>query len=95
MNRIDTEKNRRILVIDDNPSIHDDLRKILCGVDTTNSRLVASEAIFFGHAGEESPLLDFEIDSAYQSQGSNHLRGQTIALAILGADRVRFTRFYI
>jgi len=59
--------NRRILVIDDNPAIHEDFRKILCGTMPTAQSLADSEAAFFGEA---ATLTDegVEMDSAFQGQ---------------------------
>ena len=63
-----TPANRRILVIDDNPAIHEDFRKILCPVDTKlEEELDADESAIFG--GPSAPgMLTFQIDSAYQGQ---------------------------
>jgi PAS domain S-box-containing protein len=58
--------NHRILVIDDNKAIHDDLRKILLGEVKTQERLQDDEALLFGI--EAVPITKFEIDSAYQGQ---------------------------
>ena len=58
------EPNHRILVIDDNKAIHDDLRKILLGEIETQGNLQDDEAILFGV--EAVPITQFEIDSAYQ-----------------------------
>ncbi|ORL64999.1 ATP-binding protein [Pseudomonas putida] len=56
--------NRRILLIDDMPSIHDDFRKILCPANTRSTELDAMEATLFGvQAKSEQP--SFELDSAY------------------------------
>ena len=60
------EPNHRILVIDDNKAIHDDLRKILLGEVRTQERLQDDEALLFGV--EAVPITRFEIDSAYQGQ---------------------------
>jgi len=61
--------NRRVLVIDDNPAIHEDMRKIL-GPGLVNSAQVAeSEAAVFGHAATSTPALPvFQVDSASQGQ---------------------------
>jgi len=62
-------RHRRILVIDDNPAIHEDFRKILCGAMPTADALSRSEAAFFGNADRgagDAPT--FEIDSAFQGQ---------------------------
>ena len=60
------EPNHRILVIDDNTAIHDDLRKILLGEVKTQENLRDDEALLFG--AEPAPITRFEIDSAYQGQ---------------------------
>ena len=62
------DKNRRILVIDDNRAIHDDLRKILVADGGTASPLQEKEAALFGDAAETASSNDFEVDSAYQGQ---------------------------
>src|SRR5215470_11427367 len=40
--------NNRILVIDDNPSIHDDFRKVLGGHSEPQTDLMSAEAVLFG-----------------------------------------------
>ena len=61
--------NHRILVIDDNPAIHEDFRKVL---NPTGSQLAGEldddEASLFGDAPAPSRALSFRIDSAYQGQ---------------------------
>ncbi len=68
MSEINVEKNRRILVIDDNEAIHRDFRKILATDDgRANSAKKAFWALFgsnYASTDEES----FEVDSAYQGQ---------------------------
>ena len=66
--------NRRILVIDDNQSIHDDFAKIF-GRDTSGTvELAVAEALVFGEATPEAEHDDYQIDSAMQG-------GQGIELA--------------
>src|SRR5580704_15630601 len=60
------EPNHRILVIDDNQAIHDDMRKILLGEAETQERLQDDEALLFGV--EAVPITKFAIESAYQGQ---------------------------
>jgi len=56
--------NRRILLIDDMPSIHDDFRKILVPPQAHSAELDEMEAALFGEqAKPEHPI--FELDSAY------------------------------
>lgn len=57
--------NRRVLVIDDQPSIHEDFRKILVG-DAEPHDLDAMEAAVFGVRAAEPRRIRFEVDSAYQ-----------------------------
>jgi diguanylate cyclase (GGDEF)-like protein/PAS domain S-box-containing protein len=61
---MNTSENRRILFVDDMPSIHEDFRKILCPA-LESSDLDAEEALLFGTQTAESSLR-FEMDSAYQ-----------------------------
>ena len=60
------QPNRRILVIDDNRAIHEDLRKVLSGEGTPQVDLQDDEALLFGTA----PIvaMNFEVDSAYQGR---------------------------
>src|SRR5262245_57848922 len=60
----------RILVVDDNPAIHDDFRKILLGHQGRSSSLDAAEAILFDKtpAASGQSLASFTIDSAYQGR---------------------------
>ncbi len=62
------DKNRRVLVIDDNRSIHDDFRKILTPATATATALKAAAESLFGEAQESSQLTSFAVDSAYQGQ---------------------------
>jgi two-component system cell cycle sensor histidine kinase/response regulator CckA len=63
-----SDKNRRVLIIDDNRDIHDDFRKILCPDTATAAALDASEAALFGLLPDAAPEIRFEVDSAYQGQ---------------------------
>jgi CheY-like chemotaxis protein len=62
------DHNHRILVIDDNQAIHDDIRKILCPQTLTTSNLADDEAALFGETASEFKLPTFQIDSAFQGQ---------------------------
>jgi EAL domain-containing protein (putative c-di-GMP-specific phosphodiesterase class I)/DNA-binding NarL/FixJ family response regulator len=84
--------NRRILVIDDNPSIHDDFRKILASAFEVPAQLLASEDALFGDAREASPAAPlFQVESAYQgAEGVECVRralakGRPYALAFVDA----------
>ncbi|KAI2681156.1 GGDEF and EAL domain-containing protein [Pseudomonas sp. TNT3] len=62
--------NRRILIIDDTPSIHEDFRKILGAPVDDEQALAGTEEALFGTL----PLdrLTFQLDSAYQGQEALH-----------------------
>ncbi|HEV8543324.1 MAG TPA: response regulator [Verrucomicrobiae bacterium] len=58
----------RILVIDDNPAIHNDIRKILARPESGGSSLEDAETLLFGEKAEEEQQISFDIDSAFQGQ---------------------------
>jgi len=60
--------NRRVLVIDDNPAIHQDMRKILGPGLVNSAQVTESEAAVFGHAANTAALPVFQVDSASQGQ---------------------------
>lgn len=59
--------NRRILLIDDTPSIHDDFRKILIPQVQQNADLDLMESALFGSEVKRTSTA-FELDSAYGGQ---------------------------
>jgi signal transduction histidine kinase/DNA-binding response OmpR family regulator len=61
-----TQSSRRILVIDDNPAIHDALRKIF-SPKPRNTPLEQAEAALFDET-EPSAVHEFEMVSAYQGE---------------------------
>ena len=63
------EANRRILLVDDNPAIHEDFKKVLLDSQVRNEALDDAEAMLF----EEKPKpkrqgARFTVDSAFQGQ---------------------------
>jgi len=72
---------RRILLIDDQSSIHDDYRKIICASSSANSHLSEAEAELFGvEPATESETSDvYEIDSAYSGEEAIALVEKAIA----------------
>ena len=48
MTNLNHDKNRRLLVIDDNRAIHNDFRKILSPATATSAALDATELAVFG-----------------------------------------------
>jgi two-component system, NtrC family, sensor kinase len=82
-----TPENRRILLVDDLPSIHEDFRKILCPpTDTTD--FDADEALLFGQPASAASIR-FEADSALQGAEAlekvraSLLTGRPYALAFI------------
>src|SRR3954470_1700865 len=74
--------NQRILVIDDNPAIHADIRKILTksSAESDTTLLEKAEALLFDkQAAPKEVVADFDIDSAYQ--GQDGLEKVKVALA--------------
>jgi len=61
-------KNRRILIIDDNPSIQADFRKILSHDQDSARGLRELEASLFGETTDSGPAVTFEVDCATQGQ---------------------------
>jgi putative two-component system response regulator len=63
-------KNRRILIVDDKQSIHDDFRRILCD-NSQNAQLDIARAAVFGDSQNQTPkqtceyLFDFQVDCAF------------------------------
>src|SRR5438552_5822738 len=68
MNKSPSDKNRRVLVIDDNRAIHDDFRKILCPIHASAAALDSTEAALFGSPTNAVSQIQFKVDSAYQGQ---------------------------
>ncbi len=79
--------NRRILIIDDTASIHEDFRKILCPADVGDSLQTAEQALFGDTFSRR--IESFELDSAFQGQEGlakvEHalLQGQPYAMAFI------------
>ncbi|WP_342620483.1 EAL domain-containing protein [Rhodoferax sp. GW822-FHT02A01] len=59
-------ENRRILLADDMPSIHEDFRKILCPILRTNNLTDIEDALF--GPTEKPTVLEFTLSSAFQGQ---------------------------
>ena len=69
MDELNQTSSHRILVVDDNPSIHEDFHKILCPERLASSAAAAKLAAEFfdeGTPSREAP--PFEMDSAFQGQ---------------------------
>ena len=67
---ISSPSRNRVLLIDDNASIHGDFRKVLCSDvrDEAQAALAQLESDLFGETKADASRPDFEIDSAYQGK---------------------------
>jgi two-component system NtrC family sensor kinase len=80
MSNPDNNRNRRILIIDDNPAIHDDFRKILAApVESGDFEAVSDE--LFGPDTRSAKLNGFELESAFQGQEGLERVKQAVAAA--------------
>ena len=78
MNPSSGRANRRILIVDDTASIHEDFRKILCPAVHDEKTLDSLEATLFGTTAAPPRQL-FVLDSAYQGQEALELVNQALA----------------
>ncbi|WP_409316033.1 EAL domain-containing protein [Pseudomonas sp. KCJK9016] len=62
--------NRRVLIVDDTPSIHDDYAKILKPSSVADGNLDETESLLFGtpSSAADSSIAPFELDSAFQGR---------------------------
>ena len=64
-----TTTSPRILIVDDNPAIHEDFRKILAGANARNPALEAVESVIFNTPKAPATLAcTFDLDSAFQGK---------------------------
>ncbi|MFJ4194312.1 putative bifunctional diguanylate cyclase/phosphodiesterase [Pseudomonas sp. NPDC089534] len=66
MKTLAAQTNRRILIVDDTPAIHQDFRKILAPDDSFEPSLDQLEHTLFGT--RQAPHVTFQLDSAYQGE---------------------------
>ena len=71
--------HHRVLVVDDNPSIHSDFRKILCPRQRAAGGMDQLEAILFEEVEERRELLYFDLDSAHQGQEAFEMVKEALA----------------
>ena len=63
-----TEKPPRLLIVDDNPAIHEDFKKILGTQTSAQSRLANVEQSLFGGPVKAAERTGFRIESAHQGK---------------------------
>ncbi|MHB8522216.1 MAG: response regulator [Limisphaerales bacterium] len=89
MNSPSVERNLRLLVIDDNRSVHDAFRKILCPGLAIDAALEPAERVLFDAPPPADQRPPFEVDSAYQGAAGLDLvqsalhRGRPYAMAFV------------
>src|SRR5678809_255937 len=81
MNPLDTARNHRILVIDDNPAIHEDFRKILGAGSAGSGDLEEISNELFGESLDRVEGLEFDLESAFQGQEGLERVKQAVASA--------------
>jgi PAS domain S-box-containing protein len=79
MNHPHPERPARILVVDDNPSIHEDFRKILGAKTAAEFHLEDVESALFGPAEKSIERHGFRIDSACQGQEACEMVKKAVA----------------
>src|ERR1039457_2396584 len=62
------DANYKILIVDDNRAIHEDIRKSLAGDADQNVDLLSDESFLFDSNAPKVTTIKFEIDSAFQGQ---------------------------
>src|SRR5262245_13340668 len=74
-------RNKRVLVIDDNPAIHADVRKILCPpCSHVAATLDLLEAELLGTSGvAPRPTVNFSVDHAHQGREGLDLVNKALA----------------
>ena len=79
MTQENVASNRRILIVDDNPEIHGDFKKILATEPETATALQEHEALLFGPSTLPPNRPKFTIDSAQQGQERAGPRSESCA----------------
>lgn len=83
------KENRRILIVDDQASLHEDYRKILLNDKGNSAELDEMESALFGEKINEKSEMEFELTSAYQGSEavekviSSLKKGQPFAMAFV------------
>ena len=68
MSAIANNLSHRVLVIDDNEGIHEDIRKIINQDRILDTDLIKVEAVLFGDSPNSPEIAQFEVDSAFQGR---------------------------
>ena len=79
MKSTDVTPNHRILIVDDNESIHADFRTILCLDNSAGAAVSDMEATLFEDNIQAAAQTSFELDSAFQGQEALEMVKQSLA----------------
>jgi two-component system, cell cycle sensor histidine kinase and response regulator CckA len=79
MKSTELSPNHRILIIDDNESIHADFRNVICPDESDVQATNEMEAILFNEDPPAPARIQFELDSAYQGQQGLELVKKALA----------------
>ena len=74
-----TDANKRILIVDDQKSIHDDFRMILADQGDENGSLDNDEEFLFGTTPAETATENYQLVSAYQGEEGIDCVRQSVA----------------
>src|SRR5512140_629821 len=69
----------RVLIVDDNPAIHDDFRKVLGGSPKERHELLEAEMALFGNVQGPAAQPSFDLESAYQGEEALEKVRQSLA----------------
>ena len=70
---------RRILIVDDNPAIHEDYRRVLRADESRSDDLVSAKALLLGGKPSiEASAFDIELVSAFQGEEALELVRQSV-----------------
>jgi PAS domain S-box-containing protein len=71
---------RRVLIVDDNPAIHEDYRRVLCADDSHLDNLASTKSLLLGgQPSGKSPDLSIELVSAFQGEEALDLVRRSVA----------------
>ena len=74
---------QRVLIVDDNPAIHDDYRRVLCVSDLISDGFASAKTVLLGDGSSDEPqTLDVELVSAFQGEEALELIRQSVVESV-------------
>lgn len=80
MSQDELPENRRVLIVDDNPDIHADYRRVLDDAPSVDPLAVTEAALFGETAATTRPCVSFELTHAHQGEEGYELAGRNLDL---------------